>query len=93
LTSRGATRALLWLSKLFLEITTRQGRACPVFALSTAHGQFVRAGYFLGRVECFKMGEIKKKAFYHDFTSLYPDVGRQHLPYGELEEINFWGRV
>jgi hypothetical protein len=64
--------------------------ACPVFTLSTAHDQFIRAGYFGGRVECFKMGKILK-AFYYDFTSLFPDVGRQHLPYGEPEEINFGG--
>ena len=65
--------------------------ACPVFTLSAAHDQFVRAGYFGGRVECFKIGKIKK-AFYYDFTSLCLDVGRQYLPYGEPEEINFWRR-
>ncbi len=63
----------------------------PVYTLSDDHDKFIRDGYFGGRVECFKMGEIKN-AYYYDFTSLYPDVGRQHLPYGEPEEIQFNGR-
>jgi hypothetical protein len=62
----------------------------PVYSLSDDHDAFIRGGYFGGRVECFKMGQIKT-AFYYDFTSLYPDVGRQHLPYGEPVEVPMGG--
>ena len=54
----------------------------PVFKLSDENDRFIRNSYFGGRVECFQMGEIKK-AYYYDFTSLYPDVGRKRLPYGK----------
>ena len=62
----------------------------PVYTLSDAHDKFIRDGYFGGRVECFKMGKIEG-AYYYDFTSLYPDVGRQHLPYGKPVEVDFKG--
>ena len=64
--------------------------ARPVYTLSTAHDEFIRDGYFGGRVECFKMGKIEG-VFYYDFTSLYPFCGLQHLPYGEPEEVTFNG--
>ena len=62
----------------------------PVFSLSDDHDKFIRDGYFGGRVECFKIGGILN-AYYYDFTSLYPDVGRQHLPYGKPVEVDFNG--
>ena len=54
----------------------------PVYTLTNEYDKFIRDGYFGGRVEVFKIGEIAK-AYYYDFTSLYPDVGRLNLPYGE----------
>ena len=56
----------------------------PVYKLSDKNDKFIRNSYFGGRVECHKMGKILK-AYYYDFTSLYPDVGRKFLPYGEPE--------
>jgi hypothetical protein len=58
----------------------------PIYKLSDDNDKFIRDGYFGGRVECFKMGLINK-AYYYDFTSLYPDVGRKYLPYGEPEVV------
>lgn len=58
------------------------GLRYPVYTLTQEYDKFVRDGYFGGRVEVFKIGEIAK-AYYYDFTSLYPDVGRNYLPYGE----------
>lgn len=58
----------------------------PVYKLSDDNDKFIRDSYFGGRVECFKMGQLLK-CYYYDFTSLYPDVGRLYLPYGEPEII------
>jgi hypothetical protein len=55
----------------------------PVWNLSAENDEFCRDGYFGGRCEAFYIGEQKKKLYYYDFTSLYPDVGRCRLPYGE----------
>ena len=60
----------------------------PVYTLKKEHDGFIRKTYFGGRVECFKIGEIVGKSYYMDFTSLYPDVGRKDLPYGEPIEYN-----
>lgn len=60
----------------------------PVFKLSDDNDKFIRDSYFGGRVECFQLGEVDK-CYYYDFTSLYPDVGRKYLPYGEPEIIKF----
>jgi hypothetical protein len=61
----------------------------PVYKLSDENDKFVRDSYFGGRVECFKMGEIKKCRYY-DFTSLFPDVGRKNLPFDnpEMGDLN-----
>jgi hypothetical protein len=59
----------------------------PVYKLSDDNDKFIRDSYFGGRVECFKMGHLLNKCYYYDFTSLYPDVGRLNLPYGEPEII------
>lgn len=58
----------------------------PVFKLSDDNDKFIRDSYFGGRVECFQMGEVDR-CYYYDFTSLYPDVGRKLLPYGEPEIV------
>ena len=59
----------------------------PVYNLSAKNDEFCRDGYFGGRCEAFYIGEQKKKLYYYDFTSLYPDVGRCRLPYGEPKEL------
>lgn len=59
-----------------------------VYKLSDDNDDFIRKSYFGGRVECFQMGEVDK-CYYYDFTSLYPDVGRNYLPYGEPEIVKF----
>lgn len=51
--------------------------------LSDDDDSFIRKSYFGGRVECFNIGEVVGKIYYYDFTSLYPDVGRLDLPFGE----------
>lgn len=58
----------------------------PVFKLSDDNDKFIRDSYFGGRVECFQIGEVDR-CYYYDFTSLYPDVGRKLLPYGEPEIV------
>ena len=60
----------------------------PVWNLSADFDEFCRAGYFGGRCEAFYIGEQKKKLYYYDFTSLYPDVGRCRLPYGEPSKLS-----
>lgn len=57
-----------------------------VYKLTDSNDKFIRDSYFGGRVECFKYGKIGK-SYYYDFTSLYPDVGRNHLPYGKPETV------
>lgn len=53
--------------------------------------EFYRKSYHGGRNEAFQLGIYEGDYYYYDFTSLYPDVGRRLLPYGdpiscELEE-------
>lgn len=67
----------------------------PVWNLSNEYDEFCRAGYYGGRCEAFYIGEMNKKLYYYDFTSLYPDVGRKRLPYGkpvkvEKDRIDKW---
>ena len=64
----------------------------PVWNLSAEFDKFCRAGYFGGRCEAFYIGEQKKKLYYYDFTSLYPDVGRCRLPYGKPVKYDY-GKV
>jgi hypothetical protein len=63
-------------------------KMCSVWKLSDKNDKFIRDSYFGGRVECHKMGKIDK-AYYYDFTSLYPDVGRKKLPYGKPLWLDF----
>ena len=78
------------LSKINFFKNYYNGKFKPVYKLSDENDKFVRDSYFGGRVECFKMGEIKK-CYYYDFTSLYPDVGRKNLPYDNPEMIELSG--
>lgn len=59
----------------------------PIYTLSDTQDEFMRKSYFGGRVECFKLGRFKGKLYYYDFTSLYPDVARQLLPYDKPEYV------
>ena len=59
----------------------------PVWNLDSKNDEFCRAGYYGGRCEAFYIGEQKKKLYYYDFTSLYPDVGRRFIPYGEPKRL------
>lgn len=61
-------------------------RKNPVYKLTKAMDNLIRNSYFGGRVECFQMGKVGK-CYYYDFTSLYPDVGREYLPCGKPIEI------
>lgn len=62
--------------------------------LNEEQDRYIRASYFGGRVECFyspntfrdksqqtPLDEMFQKAYYYDFTSLFPDVGRNDLPH------------
>lgn len=59
----------------------------PLYTLNKKVDRYIRSSYYGGRVECFYMGEISKKLYYMDFTSLFPDVGRNDLPYGFPEPM------
>ena len=63
-------------------------RDTPVWNLNKETDAFCRAGYYGGRCEAFYIGERKSKLYYYDFTSLYPDVGRMFIPYGEPERMS-----
>lgn len=63
-------------------------RRAPIYTLSEDNDRFIRASYFGGRVEAFKIGPINK-CYYYDFTSLYPYVGCLALPYGKPIRIKF----
>ena len=60
---------------------------------------FVRASYYGGRVECFKLGTFEigscpyKSIQYMDFTSHYPAVGRFDLPVGKPKWVEFRGQT
>jgi hypothetical protein len=53
----------------------------PIYYLSRMKDEFIRQTYFGGRNEVFKLGAINDKAYYHDFTSLYPAVAQKNLPF------------
>ena len=56
--------------------------------LTDTQDTFIRGCYGGGRTEVFQLGEIKKKLWYLDFTSLYPSVCDKHpLPSGKPEYV------
>jgi hypothetical protein len=75
------------LSKIHYFTSFYNKKEYPVWNLSAEFDKFCRDGYFGGRCEAFYIGEQKKKLYYYDFTSLYPDVGRCRLPYGEPKKL------
>jgi len=55
----------------------------PINRLDKDVDKFIRDSYHGGRNEAFKIGSFNGPLYYYDFTSLYPDVGRLNLPYGD----------
>lgn len=58
----------------------------PLFKMNKEMDYFVRRGYLGGRTEAYTLGVIGH-SWYYDRVSLYPDVGRRLLPYGEGEWV------
>jgi DNA polymerase elongation subunit (family B) len=71
------------LSKKFFYKKFYNHRKTPIYYLSRKKDEFIRQTYFGGRNEVFKLGAINDKAYYYDFTSLYPAVAQKYLPFGE----------
>lgn len=59
----------------------------PINKLDKDVDKFIRNSYHGGRNEAFKIGSFDGPLYYYDFTSLYPDVGRMQLPYGDPMKI------
>jgi len=60
----------------------------PLHSLDDPMDTYIRDVYYGGRVEVFQLelGQAHDDTFYYyDFTSLYPDRGREALPYGKPE--------
>jgi hypothetical protein len=76
------------LSKKHYFNTYYNKKLTPVYNLDTKNDEFCRSGYYGGRCEAFYIGEQIKKLYYYDFTSLYPDVGRKFVPYGEPKRVS-----
>ena len=79
-----------------------QPKKYPVYSLDDPMDKYIREFYYGGRVEIFQLGKVNDdKFYYYDFTSLYPDRGRELLPYGKPEWVdknnidpsNFFGFV
>jgi hypothetical protein len=78
----GATLSKKFYYKKFYNIYT-----CPIYYLTKMKDEFIRETYFGGRNEVFKLREVGDKAYYYDFTSLYPAVAQNYLPFGEPEWV------
>ena len=74
--------------KLFLKKYYSEER--PLYSLPKSIDKEIRKYYFGGRNECMtKLGYMKGKFFYLDFTSLYPHMmAINEYPYGQVEEID-----
>lgn len=59
----------------------------PIYFMTKDKDKFVRDSYMGGRNECFHIGHLKGKLYYYDFTSLFPSVGRNKLPYGKPQWV------
>lgn len=66
---------------LFWQIYYRQFEY-PIYKLDSHQDSYIRKGFLGGRTEAYSLGNIGK-SYYYDRVSLYPDVGRKLLPYGE----------
>jgi len=82
----GASLAKKYYLKHHYINTTDEGTIDPstsIYSLPREMDEFIRLGYGGGRCEAFRCGEVDKKVYYYDFTSLYPDVGRLPMPIGQ----------
>lgn len=82
----GASLSKKYYLKHHYHNTNEEGITDPslsIYTLDREMDQFIRAGYGGGRCEAFRCGEVDKKLYYYDFTSLYPDVGRMKMPIGQ----------
>lgn len=55
----------------------------PIYSLGRIIDSYIRTSYLGGRTEAFSLGIINEPVYYYDVNSMYPDVGRNNLPYGE----------
>lgn len=60
----------------------------PIYKLPKWLDKYIRKGYYGGRNEAFALGNLHEvypmdRFYYYDFTSLYPSVARNPLPYGK----------
>jgi len=60
----------------------------PIYTLSKQTDKYLRNSYAGGRVECHYMGEIAGKIYYYDFTSLFPAMMVNDLPYGKSKFVD-----
>ena len=61
----------------------------PLYSLDDPMDKYIRDFYYGGRVEVFQLRKVDDdKFYYYDFTSLYPDRGREALPYGKPEWVD-----
>lgn len=67
----------------FHEDDDKQDPTKTIYTLDFNTDKFIREGYGGGRCEAFVSKEHVGPCYYYDFTSLYPDVGRQHMPVGK----------
>lgn len=89
------------LSKKLFYIHDYNQYSHPIYTLPSEIDKYVRNSYYGGRCEIFYQGVKNGKFYYYDFTSLYPDVGRKLLPFGEpifmngedIDIINFYGFI
>lgn len=71
------------LSKKWYYASCYNEKNTPIFTLTAKEDEYIRRGYYGGRVEIFKLGKIEGPLYYLDFTSLYPSMGKHDLPYGK----------
>lgn len=65
----------------------------PIYYLTRKKDEFIRKTYFGGRNEVFKLGAVNDRAYYYDFTSLYPAMAQKYLPYGEPMWVQMSAKV
>lgn len=70
-----------YLSKYYLQDEHKPEE--EVYTLTKEFDEFIRQSYGGGRCESFWHGLYDGPCYYYDFTSLYPDVGRNPVPTGK----------
>lgn len=85
----GASLAKKYYLKTYYH-TNEQSQSDPsktIFTLDPTTDGFIRDSYGGGRCEAFVSKEVPGPVYYYDFTSLYPDVGREKMPTGKPEWV------